>query len=214
MKPVLLFCTLLLFSAAAIAQTAHLVPTASGTDVDQSQAVISSNGPVVLDYGKHPVTTGEPSRAELKIAQEVRHQLLTMPLNYYGVFDDIEYTVQGRTVTLNGWLTSEHSATKQYARDTVKHIEGVDQVVNNIKVLPPRPLDSQIRRHVLLALARTGQLSQYFWQVSPDIHIIVDNLNVTLKGYVNKEGDKNLATIATNQIRDVFNVTNDLQVVR
>jgi hyperosmotically inducible periplasmic protein len=214
MKSVLLFCTLLLFSAAAIAQTAHLAPAALETDVNSSQATISSNGPVVLDYGKHPVITGEASQAELKIAQQVRHQLLTMPLDYYGVFDDIEYTVQGRTVTLNGWLTSEHSASKQYAAAAVKRIEGVDQVVNNLKVLTPRPLDSQTRRRVLSALAGTGQLDQYFWQVSPDIHIIVDNLNVTLKGYVNNEGDKNLATIATKQIRDVFNVTNDLQVAR
>ena len=214
MKPVLLFSTLLLFSAAAVAQTAHLATTALNTDVDQSQATISSNGPVVLDYGKHPVTTGTPSRAELQIAGQVRHQLLTMPLGYYGVFDDIEYTVQGRTVTLNGSLSPRHSAAKKYAADAVKHIEGVDQVVNNIKILPALPLDSQTRRQVLAALAGTGQLGQYFYQVSPDIHIIVDNLNVTLKGWVNNEGDKNLATVAAKQTHNVFNVTNDLRVVR
>jgi hypothetical protein len=214
MKPVLLFCTLLLFSAAALSQTAHVATTALNTDVDESQATISSNGPVVLDYGKHPVTTGAPSRAELAIASQVRHQVLTMPLGYYGVFDDIEYTVTGRTVTLTGWVTSEHSAAKLYAANAVKHIEGVDHVVNNIKILSPLPADSQARRQVLAALARSGPLGQYFWQVSPDIHIIVDNLNVTLKGWVNREGDKNLATIATKQVRDVFNVTNDLQVAR
>lgn len=212
MKPVLLFSTLLLFSTAAVAQSAHLATTALNTDADQSQATISSNGPVVLDHGKHPVVTGEPSRAELQIAKQVRHQLLTMPLGYYGVFDDIEYSVQGRTVTLSGWLMAEHSAAKKYAADAVKHIEGVDQVVNNIKVLPTLPLDSQVRRQVLYALAGTGQLGQYFWPVSPDIHIIVDNLNVTLTGYVNNEGDKNLATIATKQTHDVFNVTNDLRI--
>ena len=214
MKPVLLFSTLLLFSAAAVAQTAHLATTALNTDVDQSQATISSNGPVVLDHGKRPVTTGEPSRAELKIASQVRHQLLTMPLGYYGVFDDIGYTVQGRTVTLNGWLTPQHSAAKQYAADAVKHIEGVDQVVNNIKILPALPLDSQVRGRVLAALAGTGNLGQYFWPISPDIHIIVDNLNVTLTGFVHNEGDKNLATIATKQTHDVFNVTNDLRIAR
>ncbi len=214
MRPVLLFSTLLLFSAAAVAQTANLATKALATDADQSQATISSNGPVVLDYGKHPVTTGEPSRAELQIAKQVRHQLLTMPLGYYGVFDDIEYTVQGRTVTLSGWVTTRHSAAKQYAADAVRHIEGVDQVANNIKILPALPLDSQTRRQVLSALAGTGQLAQYFWPISPDIHIIVDNLNVTLTGFVNSEGDKQLATITTKEIRDVFNVTNDLQIVR
>jgi osmotically-inducible protein OsmY len=214
MRRLLLFSSLLIFSAAAVAQTSQGAQTALGTQPSQTEAVVSSNGPVVLDFSKRQLVTGEPSRAELKIAKDVRHQLLTMPLNYYGVFDDIEYTVQGRTVTLSGWLTNGHSATKKYADDAVKHIEGVDQVVNNIKVLPPRPLDSQARRQVLHALARTGQLDQYFWQVSPDIHIIVDNLNVTLKGYVNSEVDKNLASIATKEVRDVFTVTNDLQVVR
>ena len=214
MKALLLFSSLLLLSAALVAQTAHLVPTASDTEVNPSTAVISSNGPVVLDHGKQQLVTGEPSRAELKLAKDVRHQLLTMPVNYYGTFDDLEYSVQGHTVTLSGWLTSGHSATKQYAADAVKHIEGVDQVVNNIKVLTPRPLDSQTRRRVLYALARTGQLDQYFWPISPDIRIIVNGLNVTLVGYVNNEGDKNLATIATKQVRSVFNVTNDLQVAR
>jgi BON domain len=214
MKAVLLFSSLLLFSAAAVAQTAHYVATASGTDVSQSQATISSNGPVVLDFNKQQLVTGEASRAELKLAKDVRHELLKMPLDYYGVFDDVEYTVQDHTVTLSGWVSNRHSATKEYAADAVKHIEGVDQVVNNIKILPPRPLDTQTRQRVLDALARTGQLDRYFWPLSPDIHIIVDNLNVTLTGYVNNEGDKNLATIATKEVRDVFNVTNDLHVAR
>ena len=212
MKSLLLFGALLLLSAAAVAQAAHLVPTAADTPVNQ--AIVSSNGPVVLDFSKQQLVTGTPSPAELKIAKEVRHQVLTMPLNYYGVFDDIEYTVQGRTVTLSGWLTSAHSAAKPYLFDGVKHIEGVDQVVNNITILVPRPVDTQARQQVLGALERTGQLDQYFWPMSPDIHIIVNGLNVTLKGYVNSEGDKNLATIATRELRSVFNVTNDLQVVR
>jgi hyperosmotically inducible periplasmic protein len=213
MKAFLLFSSILLLSAALVAQTAHLAPTALNTDVNQSQAVISSNGPVVLDFSKQQLVTGEPSRAELKVASQVRHAVLTMPINYYGVYDDIEYAVQGRTVTLSGWLTSSHSAARQYVADAVKHIEGVDQVVNNIQILTPRPLDSQARRQVLGALAGTGQLDRYFWPTSPAIHIIVNGLNVTLKGYVNNEADKNLATIATKGIRSVFNVTNDLQVV-
>lgn len=214
MKTFLLFSSLLLLSAALVAQTAHVAPTALNADVNPSPAIISSNGPVVLDYGKRQLVTGEPSSAELKLAKDVRSQLLKMPINYYGVFDDIEYTVQGHTVTLSGWLRSRHSATKQYAGDAVKHIEGVDRVVNNIQILTPRPLDTRARDSVLAALERTGQLDQYFWPISPDIHIIVNGLNVTLVGYVNSEGDKNLATIATKEVRSVFNVTNDLHVVR
>lgn len=213
MKRLVLFSALLAFAAGAFAQTSQSAPTSSGSQLEQGEAVISSNGPVVTDYGEQ-VITGQPSKAELKIAQQVRHQLLMLPLPYYGKFDDLEYSVQGRTVTLNGWLTAVHSGTKQDAENAVKRIEGVDKVVNNIKILPPLPLDEQAREHVFRALANQGPLAEYFWPLSPDIRIIVDRLNVTLKGYVNSEADKNLATIAAKNVRNVFNVTNDLQVVR
>jgi osmotically-inducible protein OsmY len=96
----------------------------------------------------------------------------------------------------------------------VKHIEGVDQVNNNIQILPPSPMDEQARLKVYRSLANTGSLSRYFWQAAPSIHIIVDNQRVTLKGFVNNEMDKNLATIAAKQVPDVFQVTNELRVVK
>jgi osmotically-inducible protein OsmY len=37
---------------------------------------------------------------------------------------------------------------------------------------------------------------------------------VTLKGIVNSEGDKNLATIEANTLPGVFQVTNELRVVK
>ena len=38
-----------------------------------------------------------------RIAREVRHELVMLP--YYGVFDDLEYSVNGDTVTLMGRVT-------------------------------------------------------------------------------------------------------------
>jgi hyperosmotically inducible protein len=96
----------------------------------------------------------------------------------------------------------------------VKHIEGVDQVINNIKVLPPSPFDDQVREQTYAALTRTGGLSRYFWAAAPSIHIIVDNQHVKLVGIVNSEGDKNLATMAANTVPGVFQVTNELRVVK
>ena len=171
--------------------------------------MISSNGPVVADYSKQPQSNDQ---VENKIAKEVRHELLMLP--YYSLFDDLEYSVQGRTVTLSGSVTSEHAVTKSDAANAVKHIEGVDQVNNNIQVLPPSPMDEQARLKVYRSLANTGSLSRYFWEAAPSIHIIVDNQRVTLKGFVNNEMDKNLATIAAKQVPDVFQVTNELRVVK
>lgn len=172
-------------------------------------AQISSNGPVVKDYGIQ-LPTENP--VEAKIAKEVRHEILMLP--WYSLFDDIEFTVQGRTVTLNGFVTSEHAGTKSDVEKIVKHIEGVDNVINNIRILPPSPLDTRVREQVYGALARTGGLSRYFWEAAPSIHIIVENQRVTLAGFVNSEGDKNLATLAANGVPGVFQVTNNLRVVK
>lgn len=170
---------------------------------------ISSGGPVVADYGKK-IAGVDPTTA--KIAKEVRHELLMLP--WYSLFDDLEFSVQGRTVMLSGYVTGEHAGTKQDAENVVKHIEGVDKVINNIQVLPPSPLDTQVREQAYAALNRTGALSRYFWEAAPSIHIVVKNQRITLVGFVNSEGDKNLATLAVNGIPGVFGVTNELRVVK
>lgn len=170
---------------------------------------ITSGGPVVADYGKK-ITGVDPTTAA--IAKEVRHELLMLP--WYSLFDDLEYTVNGRTVTLSGSLTSEHSVTKSDAENVVKRIEGVEKVINNIELLPPSPLDTRVRQQAYETLSRTGGLSRYFWEAAPSIHIIVKNQRITLKGFVINEGDKNMAGIAANGIPGVFQVTNELRVVK
>jgi hyperosmotically inducible protein len=207
MRRLLLFSVLVMFSAGAVAQTSPATPASPSPST--SAVLISSNGPVVADYGKQPQSS-DP--AENNIAKEVRHELLMLP--YYSLFDDLEYTVQGRTVTLSGSLSSEHAVTKSDAENAVKRIEGVDKVIDNIKVLPASPMDEQARIQVYRSLANTGSLSRYFWEAAPSIHIIVDNQRVTLKGFVNSEMDKNLATIAANQVPGIFQVTNELRVVK
>jgi len=75
-------------------------------------------------------------------------------------------------------------------------------------------VDEQIREQVYRKLNNAGGLSQYFWQAAPSIHIIVRNSNVTLKGYVDSVGDKDLAGITVKEIANVFNVKNELQVIK
>lgn len=207
----LVLCSLLLaLTAGAVAQTSQTLQTGSATQNLASEPVISSNGPVVADFGKHLPDNGHPT--ETKIATEVRHVLLMLP--YYSLFDDLEYSVQGRTVTLSGSVTSIHGETKREAEAAVQRIEGVEKVINNITVDSPAPFDQQIREQVYRKLSNAGGLSQYFWEAAPSIHIIVRNSNVTLKGFVNSEGDKNLAGITVKEIPNVFQVKNELQVIK
>src|SRR5690349_8066844 len=127
MRKLLLYSSLLALSLAAAGQAGQV-----SAATPASGPAISSEGPVVPDYGNVVEKAGNSTEA--KLAKEVRHELLMLP--YYSLFDDLEYSVQGRTVTLSGSVTSRHSQTKQDAEKAVKKIEGVENVVNNIKVLP------------------------------------------------------------------------------
>jgi len=146
---------------------------------------------------------------ETRIAREVRHQLVMLP--YYGVFDDVAFKLDGGTVTLMGAVT--RPTLKSDAENVVKRIEGVTQVVNEIKVLPPSPMDDQIRRAVYRAIYGDPALStRYGFRAVPSIHIIVENGHVTLEGVVANEMDKNLCNLRASGVPNVFSVTNDLQV--
>ncbi len=150
-------------------------------------------------------------QVEERIAREVRHELLMLP--YYGVFDDLEYRVDGHTVTLMGAVTSQHAVTKGDAERAVKRIEGVDKVINNIEVLPPSPMDDRLRMELYRKIYGYGPLFKYANMTIPPIHIIVKNGRVPLTGVVDSEADKNLVSLVANQVPGIFQVTNKLRVV-
>jgi len=146
---------------------------------------------------------------ESRIAREVRHELLSLP--YYGVFDDLAFNVNGSTVTLLGTVT--RPVLKSDAEKAAKSVEGVTQVVNNIEVLPPSPMDDQIRRAVYQAIYGQPALSpRYGFRAVSSIHILVKGGHVTLEGVVANQSDKNLINVAANGVPNVFSVTNNLQV--
>lgn len=146
---------------------------------------------------------------EGRLAQQVRHQLLMLP--YYTIFDDLAFRVDGTTVTLLGDVTNP--TVKSDAENVVKRVEGVTQVNNQINVLPPSPMDEQIRRAEFRAIYGDPQIGdRYGHQALPSIHIIVKNGHVKLEGVVGNQMDKNLINIRANGVPNVFSVENDLQV--
>ena len=209
MRNTRLIVLLLGLSIAGVAQQAAQPDSTPAAQTAVGSAPITVPGPVVADYDKN---VGGGNSIEDKIAKEVRHELLMLP--YYSLFDNLGYSVQDRTVTLTGVLTSQDAITKNDAERAVKGIEGVEKVVNNIEVLPPSPADDRLRRRTYETLVRTGALSRYFWEAAPSIHIIVRNQRVTLAGYVINEADKNMAGIAAKTVPGAFEVTNNLRVVK
>ena len=151
-----------------------------------------------------------PARAEERIKDEVRHQILMLP--YYNVFDNITYKVEGYKVTLMGSVT--RPTVKSSAENVVKRIEGVEKVDNKIEVLPLSNMDDQLRLRLFRAIYGYGALQRYDLSVQKPFHIIVKNGNVTLEGVVDSEGDKNLVSIRANGVSGVFSVKNNLNVVK
>jgi hyperosmotically inducible periplasmic protein len=153
----------------------------------------------------------QPSaRSQERIEKEVRHELVMLP--YFGVFDNIAYRVDGFNVTLLGQVT--RPSTKSDAESAVKHIEGVEHVDNQIEVLPPSPMDDGLRRRLFRAIYGYPALEKYALGTQKPIRIIVKNGRLTLEGVVDSEADKNLAGIRANGVSGIFEVTNNLRVVK
>jgi hyperosmotically inducible protein len=153
-------------------------------------------------------TGGKENRVHDNISREVRHELLMLP--YYGVFDNLAYSVDGREVTLMGQVT--RPTLKSDAEGVVAQIEGVDKVHNRIEVLPLSPNDDRLRLTLYHAIYGQAALNLYALRAVPPIHIIVKNGNVTLEGTVAREADKDIANIQANGVPGVFSVKNNLRV--
>lgn len=156
--------------------------------------------------------TGAPAaadqRGQERITREVRHELVMLP--QYSIFDNLAYKVDGGTVILMGQV--KNAVLKDSAEKVVKDIEGVEQVENQIEILPPSFNDDRIRLRVARTVFNDARLFRYSMGAVPPIHIIVNRGNVTLEGVVDSQTDKNVAGIRANGISGVFSVTNNLRV--
>lgn len=143
------------------------------------------------------------------IEKEVRHEILMLP--YFSVFDNLTFRVSGGTVTLMGQVTNP--TLKGQVGNVVKNIEGVQNVVNKIEVLPASTIDDQLRMRLYRDIYGYPALEKYAISVVKPIRIIVNMGRVSLEGVVDNEADKNMAGLRANGVSGVFSVTNNLVVV-
>jgi hyperosmotically inducible protein len=150
-------------------------------------------------------------RRRAAISERVRHELALLP--YYGVFDWIEAQVMNDdSVVLRGQVT--RPTTKSDAAYRIRKLESVSKVVNQIEELPPSPSDDRIRIAMYRAIFNyNGPLFRYS-QGRPTIHIIVNNGRVALKGYVDDKMDKQLAYTYARGVPGVFEVRDELRVIK
>ena len=155
------------------------------------------------------VTSQAVAQSNPRIVREVRHELVTLP--YYGVFDWLEYSVEGNTVVLRGQVV--RPTTKSDAEARVKDIDGVSRVENQIEVLPLSSNDDRLRRALWRAIYDfNSPLFRYGVQSVPPIHLIVSRGHATLKGVVANKGDAQLAYMRARGVSGLFSVKNELVI--
>ena len=150
------------------------------------------------------------AKAVQRIQKQVRHEILMLP--YFDVFDNIAYKVDGYNVTLLGAVT--RPTLKSDAERAVKKIEGIEQVINKIEVIPPSPADDSLRRTLYHAIYGYPSLQRYALPPIKPIRIIVKNGDVDLQGVVDSNADKNLVYIRARGVPGIFSVTNNLVVAK
>ena len=154
----------------------------------------------------------------------------------YTVFDWISGRYLKGTLTLQGWVRTRQL--KQEAETVARATAGVDEVVNEIEVLPALSGDDTVRVRAYVAiyassaLERYGPSGQFTGAGSADladsarfgidaaglgrgphaIHLVVNGARVLLLGQVRTTGDRRIAEATLRTLPGVLGVTNQLRV--
>jgi hyperosmotically inducible periplasmic protein len=133
-------------------------------------------------------------------------------IGYDNQFNFVDVSVKNGAATLTGATRSDVG--RDSALWLANNMPGVNDVVDNIKVLPVSGFDDRIRISAVRALYRDPVLGRYASDPAKPIRIVVDNGNLSLYGTVATAMDKQIAGIRANQIFGVFSVQNHLEVVK
>ena len=144
--------------------------------------------------------------ANLQVFREVSKQVNRY--SNFTVFDSISAEVNEGVVTLSGKVTMPFKSNDLEKR--VAKVDGVQQVVNQIEVLPVSQFDDDLRLGIARAIYGNSNFWNYASMVNPPIHIIVERGHVTLEGVVNSNVDKALARSLAIGF-SAFSVTNNLK---
>ena len=139
-----------------------------------------------------------------RVAEQVRRS------SYFTVFDDVGVGVDNGVVTLTGYVTQPIKSEDLAKR--ASHVEGAQDFVNRIEVLPASLGDDRLRNIIANAIYRDPAFSNYASQAVPPVHIIVRNSSVLLTGVVNSEVERRQAESIVRGIGGILGVQNTLRV--
>jgi osmotically-inducible protein OsmY len=168
--------------------------------------------PVVLLTMLTLSSSAAPARQDFhtrRVEFELKHELLM--LSRYDVFDWLHFEVldDGR-VRLGGSV--RNAFLKDQAERAAKKVEGIEDVVNDIEILPVSTSDDRLRLAVYRSMFRDTPLERYAHRSLNPIHIIVKGGRVRLEGVVASEMDRTLAGFKARDVPFVFGVENRLAI--
>lgn len=159
-----------------------------------------------------------------------------LALRNYTAFDWITARYLKGTLTLQGFVRTPQL--KLEAEKAVRKTSGIDEIINELEVLPALSTDDNVRVRAYVAIYSSGGLERYApgGQFSTTaindlldsarfgldasgvgrgphaIHIIVNGARILLHGEVRAAGDRRIAEAAVRTLPGVLNVTNQLRV--
>ena len=152
------------------------------------------------------------SAPDAEVQAKLERKLHYDRIGYDNQFNFVDVSVKDGAATLTGATRSDMG--RDSAVWIANNMPGVNDVVDNIKVLPVSGFDDRIRISAVRAIYRDPVLSRYASDPAKPIRIVVDNGNLSLYGTVATAMDKQVAGIRANQVFGVFSVQNHLEVVK
>ena len=150
--------------------------------------------------------TNAPERKALQVLDDVTLQV--RQYTRFTIFDDVNVAIDNGVVRLTGKVTAPFKKDDIAAR--VARVAGVQQVQNDLAVLPVSPFDDDLRFRIARAIYSNAAFWHYAAMANPPIHIVVENGRVTLTGVVNSNVERMLArSLATTF--GAFSVKNELR---
>lgn len=142
------------------------------------------------------------------IIGQVRHEVVSY--SHYTIWDDINFRVSNGQVELSGAVSQPYK--KSDIENLVRHIPGVTNVSDDIRVLPLSNMDDRLRLQVARDIYRDPVFYRYAMEPLPTIHIIVENGHITLTGIVGTDMEKQVAGMRASTNLGMGPVVNNLQV--
>jgi len=157
---------------------------------------------------KNDITVASEQTDE-QIAQAITHEIRMYP--FYDIFDWVQGEVKNGVVTLSGQVRLPQR--KNDYGNLASRVRGVKMVQNELEVLPLSGFDDQIRLRLARAIYGTAAIgTRYGFQAQPPIHIIVKDGNVTLRGVVANQFDKQLVESRARTVGLYFSLDDQLKL--